>query len=34
MWEAVALDGCLLRDIEDFARALAVRGGGGGLGWS
>jgi hypothetical protein len=29
-----ALDGCLLRDIEDFARALTVRSGGGGLGWS
>jgi len=31
---AAALDGRLLADIEDFARGLAVRGGGGGLGWS
>jgi hypothetical protein len=27
-------DGPLITDIEDFARDLALRAGGGGLGWS
>lgn len=31
---AATLDGRLMTDIEDFARGLALRGGGGGLGWS
>ena len=31
---AATLDRRLMTDIEDFARGLALRGGGGGLGWS
>jgi hypothetical protein len=31
---AATLDGRLMTDVEDFARGLALRAGGGGLGWS